>query len=264
MTAQAYADYNDLMNMTEDMLIKMVEEVNGGSLQLAYHADGPDAPPVQIDFKKPWRRISMARTSGGGRRALSPAIWSPPGWLCPHNMAGWSGLPEAACAGPCPRLAWKLGRPAACVARQRRCPTPCRGRGWSERELARPQIAGLEEALDRKLPADLETEDARETLDRLVGGPAARAQRRMHAAHPARPEHAAACRGHLHAGMACPCVALPLASRALPRAARGRGCSTAVWQGRARSGAHSPGGAMCRAQRGARARRGAGRVRPSS
>jgi len=45
------------------------------------------------------------------------------------------------------------------------------GRGRSEREDARPQVAGLEEALDRKLPADLETDDARDVLDRLVGGP---------------------------------------------------------------------------------------------
>ncbi|KAK9822199.1 hypothetical protein WJX81_002806 [Elliptochloris bilobata] len=83
---QAYADYHDLMTMTEEMVAQMVLQLRG-SYRMAYHAHGLDAPPVQIDFTPPWRRISM--------------------------------------------------------------------------------VAGLEEALGAKLPADLETEDARVELDRL-------------------------------------------------------------------------------------------------
>lgn len=56
--AQAYADYNDLMAMTEEMVSGMVKELKGG-YKITYHADGPDAEPVEIDFTPPWRRVSM-------------------------------------------------------------------------------------------------------------------------------------------------------------------------------------------------------------
>jgi hypothetical protein len=55
---QAYADYNDLMDMTEHMISEMVKEIKG-SYKISYHANGPDAEPVEIDFTPPWRRISM-------------------------------------------------------------------------------------------------------------------------------------------------------------------------------------------------------------
>ena len=58
--AQAYADYHDLMAMTEEMVAQMVLQLRG-SYRMEYHANGADAPPVQIDFTPPWRRISMAR-----------------------------------------------------------------------------------------------------------------------------------------------------------------------------------------------------------
>lgn len=56
---QAYADYNDLMDMTEEMVSTMVKDINGGSYVVRYHANGPDEEPVEIDFTPPWRRISM-------------------------------------------------------------------------------------------------------------------------------------------------------------------------------------------------------------
>eukprot|EP00007_Cunea_sp_BSH-02190019_P006555 CAMPEP_0174242484 /NCGR_PEP_ID=MMETSP0417-20130205/28093_1 /TAXON_ID=242541 /ORGANISM="Mayorella sp, Strain BSH-02190019" /LENGTH=603 /DNA_ID=CAMNT_0015321887 /DNA_START=93 /DNA_END=1904 /DNA_ORIENTATION=+ len=56
----AYADYNDLMNMTERMLSNLVKEVTG-SYQIKYHPKGPDSPPVEIDFTPPWNRISLVR-----------------------------------------------------------------------------------------------------------------------------------------------------------------------------------------------------------
>ena len=56
----AYADYNDLMDITEDMLSKMVKELTG-SFILKHHPD-PDNNPdqvIDIDFTPPWRRIPM-------------------------------------------------------------------------------------------------------------------------------------------------------------------------------------------------------------
>ena len=59
-TLQAYADYNDLMDLTEDMVSGMVKAIKG-TYKIQYHADGPDKPTVEIDFTPPWRRISMVR-----------------------------------------------------------------------------------------------------------------------------------------------------------------------------------------------------------
>jgi lysyl-tRNA synthetase class 2 len=49
----AYADYNDLQTMTEQMISQMVFQIKG-SYKIQYHADGPDQPPVEIDFTPPW------------------------------------------------------------------------------------------------------------------------------------------------------------------------------------------------------------------
>ena len=56
---QAYADYNDLMDLTEKLISEMVAELNNGSHVIQYHANGPEEDPVTIDFSPPWRRISM-------------------------------------------------------------------------------------------------------------------------------------------------------------------------------------------------------------
>ena len=56
---QAYADYNDLMDLTEKLISEMVAELNNGSHVIRYHANGPEEDPVTIDFSPPWRRISM-------------------------------------------------------------------------------------------------------------------------------------------------------------------------------------------------------------
>lgn len=47
---QAYADYNDLMVMTEDMLSGIVKEI-AGSYEVSYGDS-------KIDFKPPWKRVS--------------------------------------------------------------------------------------------------------------------------------------------------------------------------------------------------------------
>lgn len=54
----AFADYNDLMKLTEDMLSGMVKELTGG-YKIKYHANGLDHEPIEIDFTPPFRRIDM-------------------------------------------------------------------------------------------------------------------------------------------------------------------------------------------------------------
>eukprot|EP00316_Scyphosphaera_apsteinii_P023585 CAMPEP_0119311634 /NCGR_PEP_ID=MMETSP1333-20130426/23179_1 /TAXON_ID=418940 /ORGANISM="Scyphosphaera apsteinii, Strain RCC1455" /LENGTH=592 /DNA_ID=CAMNT_0007316061 /DNA_START=20 /DNA_END=1798 /DNA_ORIENTATION=+ len=56
----AYADYEDLMNFTEQMLSKMVLTICG-SYKITFHPDGKgdDAKELEIDFTPPFKRISM-------------------------------------------------------------------------------------------------------------------------------------------------------------------------------------------------------------
>lgn len=54
----AFADYNDLMEITEKMLSGMVKELTGG-YKIKYHANGLDKDPIEIDFTPPFRRIDM-------------------------------------------------------------------------------------------------------------------------------------------------------------------------------------------------------------
>lgn len=58
----AYADYHDLMAMTEDMLSKMVYSIHG-SYKIPYHPNGPEEPDnvIEIDFTPPFRRIPMMK-----------------------------------------------------------------------------------------------------------------------------------------------------------------------------------------------------------
>lgn len=54
----AYADFNDLMDLTETLISEMVKEITG-DYKISYHANGYDQPPITIDFSRPWPRISM-------------------------------------------------------------------------------------------------------------------------------------------------------------------------------------------------------------
>merc|ERR1711957_942508 len=54
---QAYADYNDLMDMTEEMISGMVKDITGG-YKIMY-SPKPGADEVEIDFTPPFKRISM-------------------------------------------------------------------------------------------------------------------------------------------------------------------------------------------------------------
>jgi len=79
----AYADYHDLMAFTEEMLSSMVFAIKG-SYKIQYHANGMDAPPVEIDFTPPFRRISMVS-------ALEEAL----GAKIPGSDTGNLDTPEA-------------------------------------------------------------------------------------------------------------------------------------------------------------------------
>lgn len=56
----AYADYHDLMAMTEEMISGMVKAVTGGYV-VTYHTEGHDKPEsaVTVDFTPPWKRMPM-------------------------------------------------------------------------------------------------------------------------------------------------------------------------------------------------------------
>ena len=55
----AYADYNDLMTLTEELISGMVLSITGG-YKIKYHPDGKEKDNIiEIDFSPPWPRISM-------------------------------------------------------------------------------------------------------------------------------------------------------------------------------------------------------------
>ncbi|XP_075440022.1 lysine--tRNA ligase isoform X2 [Ascaphus truei] len=54
----AYADYYDLMEITEKLLSGMVKQITGG-YKVPYHPEGPEGQPYEIDFTPPFKRISM-------------------------------------------------------------------------------------------------------------------------------------------------------------------------------------------------------------
>ncbi|XP_072029554.1 lysine--tRNA ligase-like isoform X2 [Amphiura filiformis] len=55
----AYADYNDLMEITEKLLSGMVKSLNNGSTKITFHPDGPEGEAVEVDFQPPFRRVQM-------------------------------------------------------------------------------------------------------------------------------------------------------------------------------------------------------------
>uniref|UniRef100_A0A8C7L2R4 Lysine--tRNA ligase n=1 Tax=Oncorhynchus kisutch TaxID=8019 RepID=A0A8C7L2R4_ONCKI len=54
----AYADYYDLMDITEKLLSGMVKHITG-EYKVKYHPEGPEGPTYEIDFTPPFRRVSM-------------------------------------------------------------------------------------------------------------------------------------------------------------------------------------------------------------
>lgn len=57
----AYADYNDLLKITEDMVSSVVKNVTG-SYVVKHHPEGPESDKVvEIDFTPPFKRIHMIK-----------------------------------------------------------------------------------------------------------------------------------------------------------------------------------------------------------
>jgi len=54
----AYADYNDLVNLTEELLSSMVKSITG-DYKVVYHPKGQEGEEVTIDFTPPYRKIDM-------------------------------------------------------------------------------------------------------------------------------------------------------------------------------------------------------------
>ncbi|XP_018569176.1 lysine--tRNA ligase isoform X1 [Anoplophora glabripennis] len=54
----AYADYNDVIVITETLVSGMVHSIHG-TYKVKYHPDGLDGEEVEIDFTPPFRRIRM-------------------------------------------------------------------------------------------------------------------------------------------------------------------------------------------------------------
>lgn len=57
----AYADYNDVMILTEQLLSGMVMSIHG-SYKVTFHPNGADGESVLIDFTPPFKRVSMIKT----------------------------------------------------------------------------------------------------------------------------------------------------------------------------------------------------------
>lgn len=57
----AYADYNDLIALTEQLLAGMVKAIHG-TYKIKYHPEGPEGPEEEIDFTPPFKRVSMIKT----------------------------------------------------------------------------------------------------------------------------------------------------------------------------------------------------------
>uniref|UniRef100_A0A8D0G1M3 Lysine--tRNA ligase n=1 Tax=Sphenodon punctatus TaxID=8508 RepID=A0A8D0G1M3_SPHPU len=54
----AYADHNDLINITEELLSGMVKHLTG-SYKITYHPEGTEEKAVEVDFTPPFKRVNM-------------------------------------------------------------------------------------------------------------------------------------------------------------------------------------------------------------
>ncbi|KAH8287218.1 hypothetical protein KR054_004601 [Drosophila jambulina] len=57
----AYADYADVMDITEQLVSGMVKAIRG-SYKITYHPEGPEGPEQELDFTPPFKRVSMIKT----------------------------------------------------------------------------------------------------------------------------------------------------------------------------------------------------------
>ena len=72
---QAYADYNDLMDMTEEMISGIVKDVTGGYKVM--YSPKPGLPEIEIDFTPPFKRIPMMPGLEEAMKVKLPALDDP-------------------------------------------------------------------------------------------------------------------------------------------------------------------------------------------
>lgn len=56
----AYADYNDLMQLTETLLCGLVKTITG-STKIIYHAEGPEGEAWEADFTPPFKKLDLMK-----------------------------------------------------------------------------------------------------------------------------------------------------------------------------------------------------------
>ncbi|KAL1439890.1 hypothetical protein MTO96_009719 [Rhipicephalus appendiculatus] len=101
----AYADYNDVMTITESLVSGMVKFLTG-SYKITYHPEGADGPALEIDFTPPFRRVRMLPDL---EKALGTKLPNPEKLATPESVALLSDLcikHEVEC--PAPRTAARL------------------------------------------------------------------------------------------------------------------------------------------------------------
>jgi lysyl-tRNA synthetase class 2 len=86
----AYADYNDVITLTENMVSGMVKSLKG-SYKITYHPDGPEGEAVEIDFTPPFKRISMMSAL---EEAMKEKLPSPDQLMTPEANARLAALCE--------------------------------------------------------------------------------------------------------------------------------------------------------------------------
>ncbi|KAF2716679.1 lysyl-tRNA synthetase [Polychaeton citri CBS 116435] len=57
---EAFADYNDLMDRTEDMVEGLVKQMNNGSTETVWHDQ--DGKEYRVNWAKPWKRVDLITT----------------------------------------------------------------------------------------------------------------------------------------------------------------------------------------------------------
>jgi lysyl-tRNA synthetase class 2 len=72
---EAYADYEDLMNMCEELISGLVLKITGG-YKIQY-SPKPGMPEVEIDFTPPFKRISMMEGLNEAMKTTLPALDDP-------------------------------------------------------------------------------------------------------------------------------------------------------------------------------------------
>lgn len=92
---QAYADYEDLMNMTEEMVSDMVKKITGG--YVIQYSPKPGQPEVSIDFTPPFKRIPMMEGLNEAMNTTLPALDDPD---IDAKLVALLGKHELECAPP--------------------------------------------------------------------------------------------------------------------------------------------------------------------